>query len=286
MKVFLKADNYHLFTATNGQEAYDKILGYTPNFFSCIISDYRMPFKDGIELLKMLKQDPERSIIPFILQTSDRSAQTIQQCLDMGAFYFLLKPITCETICTVVTAALKDLEKFLDINNTVNNLMRIMPLMTQAQFQFKTLTQARSLSSLLGLLTQDPKNTGMGFFEIFANAVEHGNLGITYDEKTTLIKNNALAADVKRRLTLPEYCDKYVNVELSLTPHALRIEVTDMGQGFDFEKYLEFSMERSMDSHGRGILMAKNLSFDEFEYSLGGRRVTCTVYNPKTDLID
>lgn len=282
MKRFLAVENYHLFTATDGQDAYEKIMRCSPNFFSCIVSDYQMPQKDGMELLQTLKKDPVRNIIPFILQTSDEGPEPIQRCLEMGAFYYLLKPITFETLRSVVKAALKDLEKHLDIHNTVNDLMRTMPLMTEAKFQFKTLAEAKSLSSLLGLLTQGDNNIGIGFFELFANAVEHGNLEITYAEKTTFLNDNTLAAEIEKRTNQVEYRDKYVEVSVALTETALRVDVTDMGKGFDFEKYLTFSMERAMDTHGRGILMAKNLSFDELNYSLGGRRVTCVIYNPQT----
>ena len=280
MSAFLETENFHLFTAPDGQAAYDLIMKKSPGFFSCIVSDVSMPNLDGIGLLKRLKEDENRKILPFILQTSDRNPDNIKKTLELGAFYYLIKPITRETLKSVVNAALKDYENHLETHNTVQHLMRIMPLMQAATFHYKTLDEAKSLSSLLALMTHDPKNVAIGFFEIFANAVEHGNLGITYDEKTALINQNQLNADIQRRLALPEYRDKFVTVTVNSDNQKLKVTITDMGDGFDFEKYLEFSIDRIMDNHGRGIMMAKSLSFDELIYSNGGRTVSCWVHPP------
>lgn len=272
---FLKRDHYHIFTAHDGEEALNLIQKKSPNFFSCIVSDYLMPKKDGIELLTALKQDVDRKIIPFILQTSSSSEEEIKRGLDAGAFYYLLKPITPETLQSVVQAALRDLENHLEIHNAIESLHRVMPLMKQARFVYQSIDHAKNLSSLMGLMTDDPKGIGIGFFEIMINAVEHGNLGITYAEKTDLIKNGTLHDEIQKRLSEPQYADKYVEVELTQEPGKLEVTVTDMGNGFDFQNYMEFSLERAMDNHGRGIMMANSLSFDALIYSNGGRTATC-----------
>lgn len=49
--------------------------------------------------------------------------------------------------------------------------------------------------------------------------------------------------------------------------------MTDEGNGFDWNKYLEMSPDRAFDMHGRGIAMARMLSFDDLQYQGKGNVV-------------
>ncbi|MBF0127452.1 MAG: response regulator, partial [Magnetococcales bacterium] len=51
----------------------------------------------------------------------------------------------------------------------------------------------------------------------------------------------------------------------------------DQGVGFDWQSYMEFNASRAFDNHGRGIAMAKGLSFDRVEYRGRGNEVMVTV---------
>jgi hypothetical protein len=86
--------------------------------------------------------------------------------------------------------------------------------------------------------------------------VEHGNLRIGYRDKTDLVANGTWLDEVHRRLSLPEHSAKFVEVTIKRSPTNLSVTVTDMGPGFDFQKYLGFDEERVFDNHGRGIAMA------------------------------
>ena len=48
---------------------------------------------------------------------------------------------------------------------------------------------------------------------------------------------------------------------------------TDVGRGFDWQPYIDFTAERAMDNHGRGIVMAVQMSFDSIEYHGTGSEV-------------
>jgi hypothetical protein len=105
------------------------------------------------------------------------------------------------------------------------------------------------------------------------NAVEHGNLGISYDEKTQLNNEGRWQEEVERRLCLPENLGKYALLKLEQGPTELRITIRDQGPGFDWENYLQISPERVFDNHGRGIAMAGAVSFDRIEYRGNGNEV-------------
>ncbi len=53
--------------------------------------------------------------------------------------------------------------------------------------------------------------------------------------------------------------------------------IRDQGSGFDPEQYLEIDPKRVFDAHGRGIAMARLLSFDDLSYEDGGRCAVATV---------
>jgi anti-sigma regulatory factor (Ser/Thr protein kinase) len=117
----------------------------------------------------------------------------------------------------------------------------------------------------------------MGLMELMLNAIEHGNLGITYDEKTALIREDCLQEEVQRRLELPENADKFASIKFRRDGISLIFVISDQGNGFDWKSYLEMGMERLMDNHGRGIAMSRSISFTQLEYRGKGNIVEATI---------
>jgi anti-sigma regulatory factor (Ser/Thr protein kinase) len=109
------------------------------------------------------------------------------------------------------------------------------------------------------------------------HAVEHGNLGITYADKSHLLYNDLWHEEIQRRMALDENRDKRVCVHFERRPHALTITVRDEGHGFDWQHYLDFEPSRAFDLNGRGIALARAKSFDLLEYQGNGNTVTATI---------
>ena len=59
----------------------------------------------------------------------------------------------------------------------------------------------------------------------------------------------------------------------------IEITVTDQGCGFDWQSYISLDEHRAFDSHGRGIAMARMMSFDTLEYRGCGNQVVGTIVN-------
>src|SRR5258708_3286346 len=55
-------------------------------------------------------------------------------------------------------------------------------------YQIRTLHEASELAHLLAAAHPDPDRVVVGLTELLVNAVEHGNLGITYREKADLLE--------------------------------------------------------------------------------------------------
>jgi CheY-like chemotaxis protein len=59
-----------------------------------ILLDLNMPRKDGREVLREIKADPELRDIPVVVLTTSRADQDIAQSYDLGANSFISKPVT------------------------------------------------------------------------------------------------------------------------------------------------------------------------------------------------
>ncbi|MBI2790511.1 MAG: ATP-binding protein [Gammaproteobacteria bacterium] len=121
------------------------------------------------------------------------------------------------------------------------------------------------------------KRVQIGINEIFINAIEHGNLGISCELKSYLKKRNQWEQEIHNRLGKEENRSKFVNVKFELNPNSLSITVKDQGCGFDWKNFCKPNKINSHKQHGRGILMAKEYCFDSMEFSQKGHEVRCMI---------
>lgn len=160
-----------------------------------------------------------------------------------------------------------------DITARKRTAAHTMCLLRQGQFELRTSTEARNLAELLAYAYPDPARTQLGLTELLVNGVEHGNLGISYQEKSALLEEGRLDDEMARRLALPVHASKRVRVAMDRSARDLQISIADDGQGFDWSQYLNLDAANVDDSHGRGIAMSKSLSFDRLEYRGCGNQV-------------
>ncbi|HFE48026.1 MAG TPA: ATP-binding protein, partial [Chromatiaceae bacterium] len=155
---------------------------------------------------------------------------------------------------------------------------RLFGMMRRASFQIRTVDESRDLATMLANACPDPNRSVVGLLELLLNAVEHGNLGITYAEKSRLREQGTWEQEIERRLRTPGYAERWVDVGFTRDDNAVEIHIKDQGEGFEWEKYLDFDPERAFDSHGRGIAMSRMMSFDEMAYQGRGNEVIVKVY--------
>lgn len=268
---------YKYEVAKDGEEALNKVLASPPDYYSAIISDYMMPKLDGLEFLKAVKKEPTYQHIPFILQTALNDSDSVQLGLSEGAYYYLTKPLDLSVVDKIIRSAINDYEAHKELVKQVSVVTDALLLAEQINFKYKTTAEAKKIAVLVSKMSSEPTRTVVGIYELMVNSVEHGNLGISYQEKTELIDSKSLIDEVNRRLTLTEYKDKTVLVKVSIEDDFIDVVISDMGEGFDFEQYIEFSPERLMDNHGRGIMMANNVGFEKMHYFDEGRSVLCRI---------
>ncbi len=269
-------EGYEVCSAINGNEAWAQ-LSAAPGSFDVVLLDRLMPDMDGIEILRRMKNQAEMGHTPVIMQTSMATDEAIAEGLQAGAYYYLTKPFAADTLVAIVAAAVRDHRDFLQLRREVRQASRTLNCLSSARFSFRTPDEAHDVATLLAQAAPDPARVVLGLSELMLNAVEHGNLAITYDEKSALGGGEPLAAEIARRLADPTNANKRASIEFHRSANELRFVVRDCGTGFDWQNYLEMSPDRAFDTHGRGIAMSRLISFDRLRYIGCGNEVEAVV---------
>ncbi len=263
---------YATVTATTGAGACSLIEEYGARLDG-ILLDRLLPDMDSLNLLVKLKSVPALTHLPVIMQTSLSAEQDIADGLKAGAYYYLTKPFLPATLLAIVRSAVKDRYEYPELQQSLLQTRGILKNLRHAEFCFTTQGEARALATLTAHVAPDPERVVLGLTELMLNAVEHGNLGIAYAEKSALIAANALESEVERRLKLPEFSHRLARLKIDRDLEIVRFEIIDEGRGFDWQPFMEMSPSRAFNTHGRGIAMSKLLSFDQMEYRGCGNEV-------------
>ena len=92
-----------IFEAENGIEAVEQAKTHTPDI---IFLDIVMPDKDGIEALKEIKAF--NLDVKVIMASSVGTSNLLKEALENGAYDFIQKPITLETVVHLIEKVLKE----------------------------------------------------------------------------------------------------------------------------------------------------------------------------------
>ena len=282
LKEYLGEMGYNTMEANDGAEAWS-ILQKFDHQFDAIILDRIMPNMDGLEVLKKIKAHPKLNDIPVIMQTGAVEKHEILEGLQAGCYYYLTKPFERDMFVSIIKTAVADHLSYRSVQEALKKQNRSLMLLDSGKFSFRTLDESRSLTTLLAAACPEPDIVATGLSELLINAVEHGNLNISYTEKSHLLSEHKWEDEVKLRLKQKEYMERTVFVKFNRNEQEIIISIADQGNGFEWQEYLELSPERSSHSHGRGIAMANILSFDKIEYQGNGNEVVVTLNLKKED---
>ena len=95
----LKNTDFNVVTATNGNEALDKLKTHKP---SLILLDVIMPEMNGYQFCQMLKSESAYKNIPVVFFTCKNTEEDKQWGYDLGADDYISKPYTREELFTVL----------------------------------------------------------------------------------------------------------------------------------------------------------------------------------------
>jgi two-component system response regulator len=99
-----------LFTVEDGAEALDFILCRgkykdrdLANLPKVVLLDLKLPKVDGLEVLRVLKQDERTRSIPVVIVTSSREDPDIKTAYALGANSYVVKPVDFEAFASAVS---------------------------------------------------------------------------------------------------------------------------------------------------------------------------------------
>jgi len=274
----LDDEGYNVLTAKNGQIGLE-ILNNNKDKIDVILLDRMMPVMTGMEFLGVIKKDESVNKIPIIMQTAADADSDIIEGINAGAFYYLTKPFQTDIMLSIVKAAITDYTRERKLRAATLSFEKVSSLINEIEFNFKTLEEADTLSRMISDLYPAPVKVIMGITELLINSVEHGNLGITYSEKTELIKSGRWEDEVNKRLQQTQYKEKFTTVKFTHTKSEYKLIIEDQGNGFNYKDYLKVNPSRVFDPHGRGIAVAAMISFDKIEFIGTGSEVHCSIKN-------
>ncbi len=96
VKFFLAKQNYEVYAATNGEEALTLLDQHQE--IELILSDVMMPKINGLDLLKLIRQDPRFAEIPLILISAEGETSQKVAGLNLGADDFITKPFNFDEL--------------------------------------------------------------------------------------------------------------------------------------------------------------------------------------------
>jgi len=108
VKLFAERAGYRVTISEDGLDAWNKA---TDQHFDLVLSDYRMPFIDGIELCRRLRFDPSYQATPLVVMSAFHQELDIETVVDELRITVLQKPLN-----------------FIELVETIERLLAALPL--------------------------------------------------------------------------------------------------------------------------------------------------------------
>lgn len=80
----------------DGAEALDFLFVQNQNMPKLILLDLKMPKVDGIEVLRKIKSDEIKKVIPIVVLTSSKEERDIVESYKLGVNAYIVKPVEFE----------------------------------------------------------------------------------------------------------------------------------------------------------------------------------------------
>lgn len=93
----------HLMHVTDGKEALDFLYNENNIMPKLILLDLKMPKVDGLDVLKKIKSDEYKRMIPVVVLTSSQEESDIIESYKLGVNAYIVKPVDFDQFVKAVT---------------------------------------------------------------------------------------------------------------------------------------------------------------------------------------
>ncbi len=277
LKLAIEKQGHETVEAADGAEGYQLFLEFKPDLTLC---DICMPNVDGLNLLGNIRaNNPDALVVMF---TGLGSEENAINALRLRANYYLQKPVRHGELMHL----LRKYEAIVQARNAEQQVLGH-TLLRQFRIEFdNTMTlvprRAGYLVTQTGDMYNEKQRTSLvlGLVELLVNAIEHGNLGISREEKKNAIDDGFDAYErlLAERMQIPELANRKVTVDFKQDPGGCEWNIEDEGAGFDWRGFVaDLNSEKLFQTHPCGIYLSRS-QFDRFAYNEVGNRVTVTKF--------
>jgi putative two-component system response regulator len=202
LEAVLLDEGYRVLLARNADEALELIDEHPPDI---VVSDIRMPGRDGFDLCRALKSSPSTWLIPVILLTGATEPQDRIRAIESGANDFLAKPIDQSELRARVRS-LMHVKHVTDELDSAEAVLRSLALMIEVRDAYteghcqRLATYATELGTMVGLSDDDLADLARGgyFHDIGKIALPDAILlkpGALTAEEFELVKEHPVVGD-------------------------------------------------------------------------------------------
>ena len=270
LSIALKEKGYNVFEASNGLEGLRVFKDKEPEI---VITDVKMPEMSGIQVTKEIKK--LNYDVDVIIITGYGSEDLVIESLRVGASNFIKKPILLSERYKILEDIVlkRESKKRAEVAKDIvtyekkkciigNDITKIWSIVNQIFFNITPFVKKTAYEGLR-----------IGLYEIIINAIEHGNLGITYDEKNNALNSNTYMDILDKRIDMAEKVNKKVEITSTFDNNNFQIEVKDDGSGFDYQNIPSpHDPDKILQAHGRGVFLT-SIYYDEVKYIDPGNKV-------------
>ena len=270
LSIALQEKGYEVFEATNGREGLEVFKDKKPEI---VITDVKMPEMSGIQVTREIKRLNDD--VDVIIITGYGSEDLVIESLRVGASNFIKKPILLAELYKILEDIVlkRESKKRLEVAKDVviyekkkcvigNDIKKIWSVVNQILFNISPFFEKPAYEGLR-----------IGLYEIIINAIEHGNLGISYNDKNKALNSNTYMDLLNEKIKIAEEKGKKVEITSTFEENIFEIEVKDDGDGFDYESIPSPNdPDKLLEAHGRGVFLT-SIYFDEIKYMDPGNRV-------------
>lgn len=264
----LEENGWQVIYAADGREALQNIDQALP---ALVVTDLIMPEMNGLELVRQIR---ERAIaVPIILMTAHGSEDIAARALQIGATSYVPKKNLGEHLPPTV-------QNVLALAKQQADSRRLRSCITRIETSYALGPDRNIIPALVAHLQQelqqmcicderDLVRVGTALHEALVNAIEHGNLELTSEQR----QQNYERLVEQRRQQLP-YCARQVQVQVQVSPGQATYIIRDEGPGFDPGAVPDPLEPENLEKlSGRGLLLIRSF-MDDVQFNERGNQIT------------
>lgn len=267
---FARAFGWTVQHAADGIAAWSAFQDQPPDL---VLLDYYMPGIDGFEVLRRIRESGSQ--IPVVMMTAAAEEDLVLRALREGATDFLRKPFEDLLVLQSILTRQSQRHRAQSVRKAAAS--RIISQSIELELENDLAVASAACGHLVEALVPArwAYAVRLGLEELVANAIEHGNLGLTRQQKTEALRGDSgawrLLLDERRRD--PRLAARRVRIIAIVEGGLFEATIRDEGSGFDHRApHDPLSEENLLLPNGRGVFLARQ-QFDEIHYQGAGNTV-------------